>query len=156
MNAKLKARLEEVRSLLGSAGAAMSFAKLLTQLTELSVTALKAKKFGKKVSSKTEEKTITHPASSDFAAPTSEPNEKSPSSPKNKRYISQKTQHFIWQRDHSRCTNCGSTRLLNVDHIKPIAHGGTAAHDNLRLLCFACNQRAGIQIFGVDRMGARE
>lgn len=157
MNSELKAKLEEVRSLLGPAGAAMSFAELLEQLTELSVAALKAKKFGKKVSSQFAGRIDTTLQKQDLApinapAPTPEPRIKPES--KNPRYIPQKTQHFVWQRDRKQCVLCSSTRNLNIDHMKPVALGGTSIPENLRLLCFACNQRAGIRIFGVDRMGS--
>jgi hypothetical protein len=55
---------------------------------------------------------------------------------------------LIWQRDGGKCTYkipgtdrlCGSTDLLQVDHIKPLALGGTFAPENLRLLCAAHNR----------------
>lgn len=60
---------------------------------------------------------------------------------KNPRYISAKIKHQIWLRDHSHCTKCKSTQNLQYDHIKPIALGGITDPENLRLLCFHCNQR---------------
>jgi len=35
---------------------------------------------------------------------------------------------------------CGSMRMLQIDHIQPVARGGGASTDNLRLLC-ACHNR---------------
>lgn len=66
------------------------------------------------------------------------------------RYISKAIQHQIWMRDQGRCRNCGAQRNLNIDHIKPIALGGRSTPENLRLLCFNCNQRQAIKIFGID------
>lgn len=39
------------------------------------------------------------------------------------------------------CANCGSTDNLQIDHIKPIARGGTNNFDNLQILCRSCNCR---------------
>ncbi len=51
----------------------------------------------------------------------------------------------IYLRD-KKCTNCGSIHRLNYDHRIPYARGGPTNKENLRILCFHCNQRA--------RMGA--
>jgi hypothetical protein len=58
----------------------------------------------------------------------------------------------VWRRSNSRCNNCGSTFALQIDHVKPIALGGTTTLENLRLLCRSCNQRAAIQAFGVQKI----
>lgn len=52
---------------------------------------------------------------------------------------------LIYQRDEKKCTICGSTHDLQYDHIQPKALGGNDEIENLRLLCFACNQRARIR-----------
>lgn len=41
------------------------------------------------------------------------------------------------------CTACGDTNDLTVDHIKPLAQGGTNHPSNLVVLCRACNSRKG-------------
>ena len=46
----------------------------------------------------------------------------------------------VYARD-KKCTNCGTIHNLNYDHILPYALGGTSTKENLRLLCFHCNQR---------------
>ncbi|WPU63962.1 HNH endonuclease [Peredibacter starrii] len=46
----------------------------------------------------------------------------------------------VYARD-KKCTNCGTTHNLNYDHILPYAMGGPSSRENLRLLCFQCNQR---------------
>lgn len=50
----------------------------------------------------------------------------------------------VYARD-KKCVNCGSTDRLNYDHRIPWALGGKTSHENIRLLCFNCNQRARIR-----------
>ena len=129
--ASLKQQLEEVRSLLGTKGASMSLSELIAAMANLSIETLKSKKFGKK---------RTHAAS---LTPTSEL--------KNStyvRHIPRAIAHEVWERDKGKCVLCGSRRNLAYDHIKPVALGGESSAENLRLLCFNCNQRRAIKTFG--------
>ena len=71
--------------------------------------------------------------------------------PKN-RYISKSMRYRVWKRDRRQCQICGSRLNLQFDHIKPLALGGDSSFENLRLLCFQCNQRAAIRLFGVEKM----
>lgn len=152
MSDKLKAKLEGVRSLLGARGAAMTYAELFDVMSDLSLSALEAKQFGKK---RTQDATATK-----YDADQSEPLSKV--TPKNKalppttaaearrdRYISKALKHQVWQRDKGACTQCGGQRNVQFDHIKPIALGGLTEARNLRLLCFHCNQRASMRVFGM-------
>jgi hypothetical protein len=41
-----------------------------------------------------------------------------------------------------KCVKCGSTRNLNFDHRVPFALGGASEPENIRMLCFNCNQRS--------------
>lgn len=42
------------------------------------------------------------------------------------------------------CPDCGArTQDLTVDHIRPIARGGSHELTNLRVLCRSCNSRKG-------------
>ena len=118
---------------------------------------LAEKKFGKRRVAATSEQTsktsdaipeveaVSHPATPARASETVVISESS----KNPRYISQATKHAVWQRDGSRCCQCGSIHNLNLDHIHPVALGGTSSIENLRLLCFSCNQRQAIITFGL-------
>ena len=48
---------------------------------------------------------------------------------------------FLIQNGEAKCAYCGSTDNLQIDHIKPIARGGTNDFDNLQILCKSCNCR---------------
>jgi 5-methylcytosine-specific restriction protein A len=49
----------------------------------------------------------------------------------------------ILQRDRKRCTQCGNTEKLTVDHLLPICEGGKNDSWNLTTLCHACNNSKG-------------
>lgn len=45
----------------------------------------------------------------------------------------------IIERDGAECCFCGATHRLSADHITPVHKFGTAAPENLRVLCQPCN-----------------
>jgi 5-methylcytosine-specific restriction endonuclease McrA len=50
---------------------------------------------------------------------------------------------LILERDNYRCRLCGKSARdteLEVDHIIPVAKGGTAGLNNLQTLCIDCNR----------------
>lgn len=49
----------------------------------------------------------------------------------------------IFARDGHKCTICGSVDRLVLDHITPIARGGSDSPENLQTLCWSCNSRKG-------------
>lgn len=49
----------------------------------------------------------------------------------------------IAERDGARCAQCGDLERLTVDHIQPIAQGGTNDIGNLQILCHSCNVKKG-------------
>lgn len=61
--------------------------------------------------------------------------------------ISKKTRFDVFKRDQFQCAYCGAhpseTVLLEVDHIHPVAEGGTNDIDNLVTACWACNRGKG-------------
>ena len=76
--------------------------------------------------------------------------------PKLRASISPKTQRLIWARANSCCeyvhhpskTRCTSQYALEIDHILPLAMGGSNEIQNLRLLCRAHNARRAVKTFG--------
>lgn len=58
-----------------------------------------------------------------------------------KRTIPNSVKNEVFRRDNGRCTRCQGTYKLEYDHIVPYAMGGESTVDNLRILCFSCNQR---------------
>jgi hypothetical protein len=65
----------------------------------------------------------------------------------NPRFIPAAIKRAVWRRDRSQCTfvssagrRCSAKFGLQIDHRIPVALGGTADFENLRLLCRAHNQ----------------
>jgi 5-methylcytosine-specific restriction endonuclease McrA len=50
---------------------------------------------------------------------------------------------LIKLRDGNRCTYCGSTENLTIDHVRPQCHGGETNADNCVTACLKCNQAKG-------------
>jgi 5-methylcytosine-specific restriction endonuclease McrA len=51
---------------------------------------------------------------------------------------------YILKRDKYQCQSCGKTEeetKLNIDHIIPLAKGGSNDISNLQTLCSLCNQK---------------
>lgn len=69
-----------------------------------------------------------------------------------KRQVFHKYQNQCSFIDHSINQRCDSQKYLQIDHIIPIAIGGTSAIENLRVLCRAHNQRAAIDKLGFQKM----
>ncbi|HET7497471.1 MAG TPA: hypothetical protein VFM00_04160 [Candidatus Eisenbacteria bacterium] len=75
------------------------------------------------------------------------------------RYIPARVRRAVWERDQGRCTfvthaghRCSARRLLEFDHIEPVARGGRSTVDGLRLRCRAHNQYAAERAFGAEFM----
>ena len=73
----------------------------------------------------------------------------------NLRHIPALARRAVWQRDGGRCTfvsakghRCEARDHLEYDHVVPVARGGRATIDNLRLRCRAHNQYAAEREFG--------
>jgi len=49
----------------------------------------------------------------------------------------------VAERDGYVCRKCGATKDLHIDHIVPVACGGTNDLDNLQFLCRSCNMAKG-------------
>lgn len=64
--------------------------------------------------------------------------------------ISKKTRFDVFKRDGFQCVYCGAhpseTVLLEVDHIHPVAEGGSNDIDNLVTACSDCNRGKGASL----------
>lgn len=47
---------------------------------------------------------------------------------------------FLTSRDGYKCCFCDTNKSLTIDHIIPISMGGGNRKENLRFLCYNCNQ----------------
>lgn len=174
INQATKTQLDEVRSLLGPKGVQLSLGELIGIMAEHSKGALSAKRFGKRAAGKwsgpSEGATLDDGESAgkrnnkgqghksnegktdNLSAAKMGPEVKGTDLSKDPRFISRKTKHFVWKRDKGQCRCCGTKANLQYDHVQPIALGGGSEVENLRLLCFHCNQRADIRSFGVSKL----
>jgi len=53
---------------------------------------------------------------------------------------------MIFSRDGWACRFCQKRTRLTIDHIVPVAKGGTSEPDNLQTLCQSCNSRKGTKV----------
>ena len=54
----------------------------------------------------------------------------------------------LMRRQDNTCVYCGYRRIgssLDIDHVVPVARGGSNDIDNLQVICRRCNQRKGVQ-----------
>jgi hypothetical protein len=75
------------------------------------------------------------------------------------RHIPAAVKRAVRERDRDRCAfvsdggrRCSARRMLEFDHKEPIARGGEATVDNVRILCAAHNAYAAERAFGADFM----
>ena len=73
----------------------------------------------------------------------------------NPRYIPMDVRRVVWMRDEGRCTftsekgrRCTVVGRVEFDHVVPVARGGKATVENVRLLCPAHNQYEAGRILG--------
>jgi hypothetical protein len=78
------------------------------------------------------------------------------------RHIPADVKRRVCERDQGRCTfvsetgeRCPATESLEFDHIDPVARGGQATVDGIRLLCRAHNQYEAERVFGDGFMKAK-
>jgi hypothetical protein len=82
--------------------------------------------------------------------------------PVGKRYIPAHVRRAVWERDQARCTflsangkRCTARRFLEFDHVDPVARGGKATVDGMRLRCRAHNQYEAERVFGAGFMSRK-
>ena len=78
------------------------------------------------------------------------------------RYVPASVRRAVWERDLGQCTfigakghRCGARRFLEFDHVQPVARGGTATVEGMRLRCRAHNQHEAERAFGADFMSRK-
>lgn len=113
--------LQKARSLLGLA---ITQDELLRMLILEKIEMLERQKFKKLKRTKPDSKSLDSPPPVEVS-----------------RVIPAEIRREVWERDGGKCVICGSTFNLQIDHIIALSLGGTTTLDNLRLLCFNCNQR---------------
>jgi hypothetical protein len=93
-----------------------------------------------------------------FAA-TERPRPGRPGSSENPRYVPAAVKRAVRERDAGQCTyvsatghRCGARKLLEYDHVEPVARGGKATMSGVRLRCRAHNQFTAEQTFGTEFM----
>jgi len=66
----------------------------------------------------------------------------------------------VFVRDQGRCCyvgldgkRCASTHVVQIDHVMPVARGGSASIDNLRLLCAYHNRLEAERVLGRSKLG---
>ena len=61
--------------------------------------------------------------------------------PASREHLSASKRKRILLRGKGRCMKCGSGENLEIDHVVPLARGGSNRLENLQLLCRDCNRR---------------
>jgi 5-methylcytosine-specific restriction endonuclease McrA len=76
-----------------------------------------------------------------------------------RRHIPAQVRRAVWARDQGQCTfvgenghRCGDRRRLEFDHVDPVARGGQATVERMRLRCRAHNQFEAEKVFGTKFM----
>ena len=52
----------------------------------------------------------------------------------------------LFDKYNNKCAQCGSSEKLEIDHIIPIARGGSNETTNLQILCRKCNRKKGAKL----------
>jgi hypothetical protein len=93
---------------------------------------------------------------------TSRPQRRSRRSSANPRCIPARVKRAVWERDRGRCTfvgaagqRCPARRFLEFDHVNPVARGGQATVEGVRLRCAGHNQYEAEQTFGAGFMAEK-
>ena len=55
--------------------------------------------------------------------------------------IPSRVKKHVLKRDKGRCSQCGSKKHLEYEHIIPLSEGGSNTAGNVKLLCQECNHR---------------
>ena len=77
------------------------------------------------------------------------------------RYLSEAIRNQVRQRANYLCEYCHASEKwqyvsFTVDHVIPIAQGGSNSVENLALACFHCNRRKSNKITAIDKLSGTE
>lgn len=75
-----------------------------------------------------------------------------PEGPLTRTPLSKRQRFAVFKRDSFRCQYCGRTPpdvVLEVDHVQPVARGGSSDVENLLTACFDCNRGKGAEPLSV-------
>jgi len=131
-------KLRHAQALMSHAVPSGDVVKVLDRALDLLITHLERRKIGAKDRSNpgSERTTATH-----------------------KHYVPAHVRRAVWDRDQGQCTfvsaagnRCGARRLLEYDHVEPLARGGASTVANVRLRCRAHNQCEARRAFGASYM----
>lgn len=170
---ELRAKLEKLKSIRSHVNPSMTYQEIIAQLVELGLDKWdevrkherREQKREQKMEKKRETKQGEMPEkmneTEQAAAPTAAtaaPAPKQPAPVGRSRHISPTVKSQVFARDQGECQfvdqvtgrKCASRHLLQVDHVRPFALGGSNEVANLRLLCATHNQMLAAQRFGGD------
>jgi 5-methylcytosine-specific restriction endonuclease McrA len=101
---------------------------------------------------------VRHLEKRKFAA-TAKPRSRRRPATASERYVPAHVKRTVWERDQGQCTfvseagrRCTATHRLEFDHIEPVARGGRATVEGIRLRCRAHNQYEAERMFGAEFM----
>jgi 5-methylcytosine-specific restriction endonuclease McrA len=84
---------------------------------------------------------------------------RNPPRTRSRRHIPAHVKRAVWERDGGRCTftsetgqRCPARAMLEFDHVEPVARGGRATIEGIRLRCRAHNQYEAERVFGAGFM----
>jgi 5-methylcytosine-specific restriction endonuclease McrA len=137
-------KLRRAQELLSHAVPSGDFAQVLDRALDVLIDRLEKRKF----------------AAAPKARPTNTPiAPASQTRPRGRRTIPAHVRRSVWERDQGQCTfvgaggrRCPARKLLEFDHIDPIARGGKTNVGRLRLRCRAHNQLEAERAFGAEFM----
>lgn len=70
---------------------------------------------------------------------------------KSRKAISKRIRFSVFERDGFKCAYCGATpetKMLRVDHVNPVANGGSDSFENLITSCHDCNAGKSDSVLG--------
>jgi 5-methylcytosine-specific restriction endonuclease McrA len=144
ISAELLQKLERVKELAAHRTKSSQWSEILEVMADLTIKALDPKTKAPKDAAKLRHSAAPTPAIA----------------PSKSRYIPKALKTSTFARAEGQCEykdeitgrRCSCRSFLQVDHIVPLALGGTTSADNLRILCQAHNQWAAMRNFGRSKM----